>query len=100
MILKTFVCAFLAAGTLQAATLGLNDVSILLPLPTTQSNDRLFRPLAKGTFGELLPRNIYDLMPELLLETSEETFHKLRVVGIRLDPCFPTSAEATQCQPH
>ncbi len=37
-------------------------------------------------------------MPDLTHETSEVIYEKLRVVGIRVDPCFPLMPPATGCQ--
>lgn len=83
-----------------SASLSQNDVSILIPLPNIPTEiSNLFRPATVGSFGELFPRFVYDEMPELAFETPEETYKKLRVVGVRIDPCFPMTPPSTGCQP-
>jgi hypothetical protein len=69
---------------------GMNDVSILLPLPKTEQYSDLLSPLSQGSRGALLPKEIYDRFPLLTQFTDPSTLYtqNLKVVGIRLDPCF------------
>lgn len=89
----------IAPVTAWSAALSQNDVSILIPLPQSLASAPLFQPTSMGAFGELLPKIVYDKMPALEFQTPDETFKKLRVVGVRIDPCFPLTPPATGCQP-
>jgi hypothetical protein len=82
----------------SAASLSQTDVSILFPLPTGPVDNFLFEGTTRGAFGELLPRAVYDRMPTLGFESADATFQKLRVVGLRMDPCFVKPAPAVGCQ--
>lgn len=78
-----------------AAQLSQNDISILMPL----SQSDLFRPNTSGAFGELLPKFVYKKFPTLVFENPEETYKKIRVVGVRIDPCFfPVTSSMVNCQ--
>jgi hypothetical protein len=72
--------------------LDLNDVSWLLPLPPTR--EQLLGLAAAGAKGALLPRHLYDAMPSTVtgLEAAA-LFDEYRVVGVRIDPCFPRDAQ-------
>ncbi|MFO0558090.1 MAG: hypothetical protein U0269_29920 [Polyangiales bacterium] len=73
------------------APLGVNEVSILFPLPRTGTELGML-PLAysQGERGELLPRTVYDQLPLLLTFGGPNAiYYSLRVVSVRLDPCFP-----------
>lgn len=71
--------------------LHLNDVSILFPLPAAAALDALWMPTAAGARGPLLPPERYADLPRLhVFQTPEETYARLRVVALRLDPCFVT----------
>ncbi len=97
-ILFSLLC-FVVASAAIAAPLSQNDISILMPMPDGASVDLLWQPSTKGAFGELLPVRVYDFMPSLGFETPEEMYPNLRVVGIRLDPCFvKVDAAPTDCQ--
>ena len=73
--------------------LELNDVSFLLPLPAPNRLDSLLGLSVGGDLGPLLPRPLYERLP-LLVEGQDEAalFDELRVVSVRVDPCFPGSA--------
>lgn len=73
--------------------LDLNDVSWLLPLPPVSQPTLLLGLEANGGRGELLPRALYDALPGLIAGDAPETlFASMRVVSVRLDPCFPATA--------
>lgn len=76
------------AGTFQGdGGLDLNDVSFLLPLPTPGHEDTLL-----GLADGLLPRALYDGLGVLVEGVDAgQTYRQLRVVSIRVDPCFPGS---------
>ncbi len=73
--------------------LDLNDVSWLVPLSSSMLSLE-----STGARGALLPRALYDALPVLLPNTTSEALHgDFRIVGIRVDPCFPTDAHNTGC---
>lgn len=72
--------------------LTLNDVSFLLPLPIVNREASLLGMAADGAMGPLLPRRLYDGLPLLVQgETADQLYGELRVVSVRVDPCFPGS---------
>lgn len=72
--------------------LTLNDVSFLLPLPTVNREASLLGMTADGAMGPLLPRRLYDGLPVLVEgESADQLYGELRVVSVRIDPCFPGS---------
>lgn len=78
--------------------LDLNDVSWLEPLPAPSQRDALLSLESAGARGPLLPRDLYDALPELVPDVTNAALHgELRVVGIRVDPCFPTDAQNSGC---
>lgn len=74
-----------------------NDVSILMPLPVSAAADFLLRPDHRGGSGQLLPEVLFQALPTLAHYPLSVTYAKLRVVGIRLDPCFDSGDG--RCQP-
>jgi hypothetical protein len=83
--------------TVKAEPLSQNDVSILMPLPVDISSNHLWNASVQGSFGELLPRKYFDKLPELDFDSADETFKKLRVVAVRIDPCFPDTLNPSVC---
>lgn len=78
------------------------DVSILVPLPEASKRTSMLGPDAGGPRGELLPRGLYAQLPTLeKFGDNVLMYDLLRVVGIRLDPCFPTLDRASPdgCKP-
>lgn len=81
------------AGVVDAApalpALGLNDVSVLVPIPASPSAPGYMKPRSKGTRGELLPQAVYDQVPEFPVVSNDSLeYARMRVVGIRFDGCF------------
>lgn len=74
--------------------LDLNDVSWLYPLPPPNQHAQLLGLNSAGAKGPLLPRELYDALPGGLveLEPNADLFTQFRVVGARIDPCFPATA--------
>ena len=93
--------------------LGVSDVTILYPLPSARAGetvDDLLAASSEGDRGELLPPAVFDQLAALesppmlqfdgttkpvgapLLGRRAGSLADLRVVGIRLDPCFGESA--------
>jgi len=83
-----------------AATM--NDVSILFPLPASQGDlDKLLPPSASGDLGALLPSSLYASIgfisgstfpdggpPDGSVNSEVAAYASLRVVSMRIDPCF------------
>lgn len=68
----------------------LNDVSYLLPMPSTIGSDALLGVAAPGKGGPLLPDSLVQSLPILAMGlSSAEAAETLRVVAVRIDPCFP-----------
>jgi hypothetical protein len=88
-----------ASGPIAAT---MNDVSILFPLPLSQSDvDNLLPPSARGDLGTLVPSAVYSSMgfvagstfpdggvPDGAVGQSIAAYGNLRVVAMRIDPCF------------
>lgn len=86
--LACFIAAASAACTTSStsqpgAALQMNDLSVLFPMATTQSELAAYlTPSSAGPDGPLLPEALYRSDPGAISLTG------LRVVGFRLDPCF------------
>ncbi len=103
----------------EAKALGMTDVTILYPLPKSVDffDDKL-GPTSEVDQGELLPADLFTQIAAIaappmttfdgkqmepnraLFADWVDAFSYLRVVGIRLDPCFggaPASLGATDC---
>ena len=71
----------------------LNDVSYLLPLPESIQNVQLLNPLSEGFGGPLLNSTYFESLPKLTAELDNATIRNdLRLVAVRIDPCFPKPA--------
>lgn len=69
---------------------GAHDVSFLYPLPPQAQRTSLLGAAASGARGALLPSELYSGLPPLdFLTPNLDGYHLFRVVGVRLDPCFP-----------
>lgn len=94
-----------AGGTSGTATfdpsdLQLNDVSVLFPLPKTEAEQStgLLSVTANGARGVLLPEKLYDAVGHILGSVNphpgsiggdyEAPYANLRVIALRIDPCF------------
>jgi len=74
-------------------SLGLNDVSVLLPIPSSPAAKGYLGPTTSGAKGELLPRAVYDEIPKFGVEPAEGLdYARMRAIGIRFDGCFPAPA--------
>ena len=73
----------------ETVTIGSNDVSILMPLPTIEAEiDDLLALSDPAVDGPLLPEAIFDQLAATL--DSPQAYAMLRVVALRIDPCFPS----------
>jgi len=89
-------------GGADKARFGLNDVSILFPPPGAGA-DGLYRATDVANYGELLPLSVFQTVGPIarkgcpnsgiagceMTEPVATTHPRLRVVGVRIDPCFP-----------
>ncbi|HYP67284.1 MAG TPA: hypothetical protein VEP67_03415 [Thiobacillaceae bacterium] len=77
---------------------GLNDVSILYPLPESRSDlGDLIPPQEHGLKGAWFPYDVYRRLPAIdHAKPADQTYQVLRVVGIRLDPCFKSDGNCLQ----
>jgi hypothetical protein len=76
--------------TLVFASWDLNDVSYLMPLPHQVGTDKLLRLEDSARGGNLLPRTLLAAIPPLTVTmTDQQAEDALRVIAVRLDPCFP-----------
>ena len=95
LIAITFTLSVFAADT----KLGLNDVSILLPLPQSKDWALLPKPETMGGKGALLTREIFNQVPQLLaFASNDDVYSAMRAVGIRIDPCFTEGHGPVRCQ--
>lgn len=89
-IVSIFVLFFLGFSTSAMAAWDLNDVSYLMPLPKVIGSDNLLKIKDEGSQGPLLPRQVLSVVPPLSpVMTSAEAEENLRVIAVRIDPCFP-----------
>lgn len=91
---------FLYSISTSAKTLSLNDISVLLPLPTVAEIDFMIGAEAVGAQGALLAQNVYARFPQLIPESPNSDTYKnlLKVVAIRLDPCFTEGSFVSACR--
>lgn len=69
---------------------GLNDLSVLLPLPAKQDFSLMLNPASTGEQGMLLSKKTFQRIVQLVPEHDNQKMwsEQLRVIAIRLDPCF------------
>jgi hypothetical protein len=102
------ICSFLINVDAHAnSQFGMNDVSILVPLPTSQIEqmNSEIGPSFKIVGGDLLPFNLMQSIEVPMIQPAlqsdvrgYETFQSLTVVGVRLDPCFKDNF-SDKCRP-
>jgi hypothetical protein len=73
--------------------LGMNDVSVLVPLPSSPSAPGYLGPTDAGDKGPLLPQTVYDKIPKFGVPPAQGLdYARMRAVAIRFDGCFPGKA--------
>lgn len=90
-----------AGGAPPTRAPGMTDLSVLFPLPASAAGlDGLLGPKDVGAYGELLPYELFSKLPQLSFFESNKSkaYDSLRVVGARLDPCFPKLAPGALCR--
>lgn len=91
------ICGVLSAASMAKAAWDLNDVSILYPLPATMESQGLIQPEDVGRGGRVISQDHLDRVPRMSpFQTVEEERAGLRVLSIRIDPCF--AAETLFCR--
>ena len=90
------------APSITGSALQLNDVSIVLPLPTSNEDrdTHMLAATAAGPRGALFPQPVYAAIDTDLGGFSfEMPYSALRVIAVRIDPCFgpvlPPADEST-----
>lgn len=90
------------APAITGAALQVNDVSILFPLPpTVAERDALLAATSAGPRGEILPARVYSAAGGMLAVGGQVDLAELRVVAMRLDPCFAVTSpplDGTGCE--
>lgn len=78
------------APAITGDTLQLNDVSQLFPLATSaiERDVAMLAATSAGPRGPLLPSAVYGAVGPIQAFGSEQAVASLRVVAMRLDPCF------------
>ncbi|KYG65538.1 hypothetical protein AZI86_00210 [Bdellovibrio bacteriovorus] len=95
-ILLFFVILFGGAPLVHAKTsLGLNDVSVLLPLPKVENDmDLLLRPQEGFIPKEVLAQ----LDPLIIDDQTQDRIRSLKLIAFRIDPCFVESIGPAACR--
>jgi hypothetical protein len=99
------------AGPIPTASLQLNDVSLLFPLPASENElaAGLLAASTQGERGQLLPESLYQGVGPIAGSTGDglpgsqpvARYEDLRIVALRLDPCFASlqpPADGEGCQ--
>jgi hypothetical protein len=101
------------ATQFDPSDLQLNDVSVLFPLPKTEQerSSGLLSVTAKAARGVLLPEALYDGVGHILGSVNpnpgsiggdyKAPYANLRVVALRIDPCFAAlepARDGTDCE--
>lgn len=77
--------------------LGLNDVSVLYPLPLELDTPGYLVARDMGARGELLPQAVFNAIPTFPVVPADGLLYtRLRVLAIRFDPC---GGPRTDCHP-
>lgn len=80
-----------------APALGLNDVSVLIPLPKTIDAPGYLGSADAGARGVLLPQDVFDAIPTFPVVPSQGLLYdRMRVLAVRFDGC---SGGVGQCEP-
>lgn len=90
--------AFLGSA---APAQSLNDYSLLLPLPDSSQVGETMGAASAGARGVLLPQSLIGALPTIVVGEDRETLfgERLRVVAVRVDPCFFEGTGPVKCRP-
>ena len=91
-----FALCFPASAS-ASVRFGLNDLSILLPLPKTPQEEAT---LLRTTSGPLISDSMLARLPDLINQDPDPKLRlsQLRVVGLRFDPCFAEGDAPVPCR--
>jgi hypothetical protein len=86
--------------TRPVGQLSMNTTSVLLPLPPSLEADRLIRPSDMGDKGVALPPWAMPAPTLVMNVARQEMLDALRIVSVRVDPCYPNIAtkDPSLCQ--
>ena len=86
----SLACLMALASAKAETQWGMNDVTIIYPLPYyPQETSQLVSPQFSGAGGALLPEKYFQKLPSINQgEAKHITYQNLRVVAARIDPCF------------
>jgi hypothetical protein len=89
LAIAILLLAALVSAPLQAGW-GMNDATIVYPLPRSAGEmSQLLAPQDAGPGGALLPLKYWQRIPSINQgEHSARTYRNLRLVAVRIDPCF------------
>lgn len=95
-----FVLLFVGLSALGQQRLGLNDITHLFPLPRMDEVSLMWHARTSSVRGELLPYSYFQQLPRLVpgIDPLKLYQQSLKVVAVRLDPCFMETA-LRGCQP-
>lgn len=95
-----FVLLFIGLSALGQQRLGLNDITHLFPLPSMDEVSLMWHARTSSVRGELLPYSYFQQLPRLVpgIDPLKLYQQSLKVVAVRLDPCFMETA-LRGCQP-
>jgi hypothetical protein len=96
----SFAVSILFAFMSDAYAFDMNDASVLLPLPNARDLGELLSPATQGVGCALLPREHFEAGGDLVsgIANAELYSKYLRVVAIRLDPCFVEGVGPKPCR--
>jgi hypothetical protein len=99
LLFSALICTFFISTSL-AQTLGMNEASVLLPLPESKDFSLQLSPTDQAGKGQLLPYSAFRLLPILTNNADQDTLyeHNLKVIGIRFDPCFAEGTKQSHCR--
>lgn len=90
LLYSFLILCSLSVGAPTLAAWDLNDVSYLMPLPKKIGADSLLSLKSAARGGPLLNEAIVQRLPVLSPQlTREQVATSLRVMAVRIDPCFP-----------
>lgn len=96
------ICIGLTLQAQESPRWDLQDVSYLFPLPERLNDPDVLTVKSQDSLGPLLPRKHIEALPQLTPDLQHHLIYdQLRVVGVRIDPCFPEGdpARPKVCHP-
>lgn len=100
MRLLFYFLLFVGLSAFGQRRLGLNDITHLFPLPKMEEVSLMWHARTVSARGELLPYSYFQQLPRLVPGFDPVKLYQqsLKVVAVRLDPCFMETA-LRGCQP-